>query len=36
IASHSISGLAMGVIFQRTRNLIAPSIVHVIINMFGS
>ena len=36
IASHSISGLAMGVIFQRTRNLIAPSIVHVVINMFGS
>lgn len=35
IASHSISGLAMGVIFQRTRNLIAPSIVHVVINMFG-
>jgi membrane protease YdiL (CAAX protease family) len=36
IASHSISGLAMGVIFQRTRNLIAPSITHVVINMFGS
>ena len=35
IASHSISGLAMGVIFQRTRNLIAPSIIHVVINMFG-
>lgn len=35
IASHSISGLAMGVIFQRTHNLMAPSIVHVIINMFG-
>jgi membrane protease YdiL (CAAX protease family) len=36
IASHSIFGLAMGIIFQRTRNLIAPSIVHVVINMFGS
>lgn len=36
IASHSISGLAMGVIFQRTRNLIAPSITHVVINMLGS
>lgn len=36
IASHSIFGLAMGVIFQRTRNLIAPSIAHVVINMFGS
>jgi membrane protease YdiL (CAAX protease family) len=36
IASHSIFGLAMGVIFQRTRNLIAPSIVHVVINMFGN
>lgn len=36
IASHSIFGLAMGIIFQRTRNLIAPSIVHVVINMFGN
>lgn len=36
IASHSIFGLAMGVIFQRTRNLIAPSIAHVVINMFGN
>jgi membrane protease YdiL (CAAX protease family) len=36
IASHSIFGLAMGIIFQRTRNLIAPSIIHVVINMFGS
>lgn len=36
IASHSITGLAMGIIFQRTRNLIAPSITHVVINMFGN
>jgi membrane protease YdiL (CAAX protease family) len=36
IASHSIFGLAMGVLFQRTRNLIVPSIIHVVINMFGS
>jgi membrane protease YdiL (CAAX protease family) len=36
IASHSILGLAVGIIFQRTRNLIAPSIVHVVNNMFGS
>jgi membrane protease YdiL (CAAX protease family) len=36
IASHSISGLAMGVIFRRTRNLIAPSVVHIVINMFGT
>ena len=36
IASHSMMGLAMGIIFQRTRNLIAPSIVHVVTNMFGS
>jgi len=36
IASHSIFGLAMGIIFYRTRNLVAPSIVHVVINMFSS
>lgn len=36
IASHSIFGLAMGVLFQRTRNLITPSVIHVFINMFGS
>jgi len=36
IASHSISGLALGILFQRTRNLVAPSVVHVVINMFGS
>jgi len=36
IASHSIFGLAMGIIFQRTRNLVAPSIVHVANNMFSS
>lgn len=35
IASHSIMGLALGIIFQRARNLIAPSIVHVATNMFG-
>ncbi len=35
IASHSMMGLALGIIFQRTRNLIAPSIVHVATNMFG-
>ena len=35
IASHSILGLAAGIIFQRTRTLIAPSIVHVANNMFG-
>ncbi|GAB4569415.1 MAG: hypothetical protein Fur0017_14180 [Anaerolineales bacterium] len=36
IASHSMFGLAMGIIFQQTRNLIAPSIIHVVINMFGN
>jgi membrane protease YdiL (CAAX protease family) len=36
IASHSMLGLAVGIIFQRTRNLIAPSLVHVANNMFGS
>jgi membrane protease YdiL (CAAX protease family) len=35
IASHSILGLGVGIIFQRTRNLVAPSIVHVANNMFG-
>lgn len=35
IASHSMMGLALGIIFQRTRNLIAPSIIHVVVNMFG-
>ena len=36
IASHSMFGLAMGIIFQRTRNLVASSIAHVVINMFGN
>jgi membrane protease YdiL (CAAX protease family) len=36
VASHSISGIMMGIIFRRTRNLIAPSIVHIVINMFGN
>lgn len=36
IASHSMLGLAAGIIFQRTRNLIASSLVHVANNMFGS
>ena len=35
IASHSILGLGVGIIFQPTRNLVAPSIVHVANNMFG-
>ena len=36
IASHSVMGLALGILFQRTRNLIAPSLVHVANNMFSS
>lgn len=36
IASHSMLGLALGIVFQRTRNLIAPSIIHIANNMFGS
>jgi len=36
IASHSMLGLALGIVFLRTRNLIAPSIIHVANNMFGS
>ena len=29
-------GVIFGIIFERTRNLIAPSIVHVVLNVFGS
>ncbi len=30
-----LQGLAMGVIFQQTHNLITPSIIHVVVNFFG-
>jgi len=33
IALHSLGGLAFGVIFIRTRSLLAPSIVHVLMNL---
>ena len=29
------SGLAFGVIFERTRNLVAPSVVHIVVNSTG-
>jgi membrane protease YdiL (CAAX protease family) len=29
-------GVVFGIIFERTRSLIAPSIVHVVLNVFGS
>jgi membrane protease YdiL (CAAX protease family) len=29
-------GVVFGIIFERTRNLIAPSIVHIVLNVFGS
>ncbi len=35
IVHQALIGLALGVIFDRTRNLVAPSIVHVVINSLG-
>lgn len=36
IVYQGFMGVAFGIIFERTRNLIAPSIVHVVLNVFGS
>lgn len=33
--SQAISGLAYGLVFSRTRNLLAPSVAHVMMNAFG-
>jgi hypothetical protein len=33
--SQMISGLAYGIVFMRTRNLIAPSVAHTLMNAFG-
>lgn len=35
LVSQTVSGLVYGVVFQRTRNLIAPSIAHVAMNVLG-
>lgn len=35
LVSQAVLGLAFGMIFERTRNLVAPSIVHVLLNSMG-
>lgn len=35
IVSQAVAGLAFGVVFERTRNLIAPTVVHVALNSIG-
>lgn len=35
IVSQAVFGLAAGILFQRTRNLLAPSVMHVLMNAFG-
>jgi membrane protease YdiL (CAAX protease family) len=35
LAHQAVLGLAFGVMFERTRNLLAPSIVHVLVNSMG-
>jgi membrane protease YdiL (CAAX protease family) len=35
IVHQAVVGLAFGVIFERTRNLLAPSVVHIVVNMVG-
>jgi membrane protease YdiL (CAAX protease family) len=35
LVHQAVVGLALGVIFERTRNLLAPSIVHIIVNSTG-
>jgi membrane protease YdiL (CAAX protease family) len=35
LVSQAISGLAYGLVFSRTRNLLAPSVAHVMMNAFG-
>jgi membrane protease YdiL (CAAX protease family) len=35
LARQAVLGLAFGVMFERTRNLLAPSIVHVLVNSMG-
>ncbi len=35
LVSQAVSGLAYGLVFSRTRNLLAPSVAHVMMNAFG-
>lgn len=35
MVSQTVSGLVYGIVFQRTRNLAAPSVVHVVMNVLG-
>ena len=35
LVSQAVFGLAAGILFQRTRNLLAPSVMHVLMNTFG-
>lgn len=35
VVSQAMIGLLLGILFQRTRSLIAPSVAHVIMNAFG-
>jgi membrane protease YdiL (CAAX protease family) len=35
IVSQTVSGLVYGIVFQRTRNLITPSVAHVAMNVLG-
>ncbi len=35
VVQQAVIGLAFGVLFERTRNLLAPSIVHVVLNSMG-
>ncbi|MCS6846166.1 MAG: type II CAAX endopeptidase family protein [Anaerolineae bacterium] len=35
VVSQAVSGLAYGIVFLRTRNLVAPSVAHVVMNAVG-
>lgn len=35
LVNQAVLGLAFGIIFERTRNLLAPSVVHVLLNSMG-
>jgi membrane protease YdiL (CAAX protease family) len=35
VVSQTVSGLAYGIVFLRTRNLVAPSVAHVLMNAVG-
>lgn len=35
LVNQAVIGLALGVLFERTRNLLAPSLVHILINSLG-